>query len=75
MNDILSCWSGIRPLVTDPSKKKDAKDTKSIARNHVISISNQGLITITGGKYTTYRAMAKETVDKAIKGKNKNKNL
>lgn len=68
MNDILSCWSGIRPLVTDPNKKKDAKDTKSIARNHVISISNHGLITVTGGKYTTYRVMAKETVDKAIKG-------
>lgn len=65
MEDILSCWAGIRPLVTDPNKKKD---TKSIARNHVISVSNQGLITITGGKYTTYRAMAKETVDKAIKG-------
>lgn len=61
--DVLSAWSGIRPLVKDP----DAKDTQSLVRNHMINISTGGLLTIAGGKWTTYRAMAEETVDAAIK--------
>uniref|UniRef100_A0A0B7B8B2 glycerol-3-phosphate dehydrogenase n=3 Tax=Arion vulgaris TaxID=1028688 RepID=A0A0B7B8B2_9EUPU len=60
--DVLSAWSGIRPLVSDPNKS----NTQSIARNHVIEISKNKLITIAGGKWTTYRSMAEETVDKAI---------
>ncbi|XP_014905198.1 glycerol-3-phosphate dehydrogenase, mitochondrial isoform X2 [Poecilia latipinna] len=61
--DVLAAWSGIRPLVTDPN----SKDTQSICRNHVVSISDTGLITIAGGKWTTYRAMAQETIDAAVK--------
>ncbi|GAA6059917.1 hypothetical protein JCM10212_005300 [Sporobolomyces blumeae] len=61
--DVLSAWSGLRPLVKDP----DAKDTQSLVRNHLINISQSGLLTIAGGKWTTYRAMAEETVDAAIK--------
>ena len=61
--DVLAAWSGIRPLVVDPS----SKDTKSISRNHVIEVSENNLITIAGGKWTTYRAMASDTVDTAIK--------
>lgn len=61
--DVLSAWSGIRPLVRDP----DAKNTESLVRNHMINISPGGLLTIAGGKWTTYRAMAEETVDAAIK--------
>ncbi|KAF3688411.1 Glycerol-3-phosphate dehydrogenase, mitochondrial [Channa argus] len=60
--DVLAAWSGIRPLVTDPS----SKDTQSICRNHIVSISDSGLVTIAGGKWTTYRAMAEETLDAAI---------
>ncbi|XP_074650932.1 glycerol-3-phosphate dehydrogenase, mitochondrial-like isoform X2 [Tubulanus polymorphus] len=60
--DVLSAWSGIRPLVRDPNKQ----DTQSIARNHIIEISKSKLITIAGGKWTTYRHMAEETVDKAV---------
>ena len=60
--DVLSAWSGIRPLVRDPN----AKDTKSLARNHIIEVSGSNMITIAGGKWTTYRKMAEETVDKAI---------
>ncbi|KAH9495577.1 glycerol-3-phosphate dehydrogenase [Bulinus truncatus] len=60
--DVLSAWSGIRPLVCDPNKS----DTQSIARNHIIEVSKNKLITIAGGKWTTYRLMAEETVDKAI---------
>uniref|UniRef100_A0A7N6B7K0 Glycerol-3-phosphate dehydrogenase, mitochondrial n=1 Tax=Anabas testudineus TaxID=64144 RepID=A0A7N6B7K0_ANATE len=61
--DVLAAWSGIRPLVTDPN----SKDTQSICRNHIVSISDSGLVTIAGGKWTTYRSMAEETLDAAIK--------
>ncbi|EYC19247.1 hypothetical protein Y032_0025g1266 [Ancylostoma ceylanicum] len=61
--DVTSAWSGLRPLVRDPNKK----DTKSLARNHIIEISKSGLITIAGGKWTTYRHMAEETVDACVK--------
>ena len=61
--DVLSAWSGIRPLVLDPSKP----NTESIARNHIIDESKSGLITIAGGKWTTSRSMAEETVDYAVK--------
>lgn len=60
--DVLSAWSGIRPLVSDPNKP----DTQSLARNHIVHVSDSGLVTIAGGKWTTYRAMAAETIDAAI---------
>ncbi|KAM6945483.1 glycerol-3-phosphate dehydrogenase, mitochondrial [Aplochiton taeniatus] len=59
--DVLAAWSGIRPLVTDPN----SKDTQSICRNHIINVSDSGLVTIAGGKWTTYRSMAAETLDAA----------
>lgn len=59
---MLAAWSGIRPLVRDPS----ATDTAGLVRNHMIDVSDSGLLTIAGGKWTTYRAMAQETIDKAI---------
>ncbi|XP_029936217.1 glycerol-3-phosphate dehydrogenase, mitochondrial isoform X1 [Myripristis murdjan] len=61
--DVLAAWSGIRPLVTDPN----SKDTQSICRNHIVSISDSGLVTIAGGKWTTYRSMAEHTLDAAVK--------
>lgn len=61
--DVLSAWSGIRPLAIDPN----AKNTESISRDHVLSEDYPGLITITGGKWTTYRSMAEDAVDAAIK--------
>lgn len=60
--DVLSAWAGIRPLVLDPNKAS----TESIARNHVIHVSDSKLVTIAGGKWTTYRSMALETMDAAI---------
>ncbi|KAK2864989.1 hypothetical protein FQN49_004025 [Arthroderma sp. PD_2] len=62
-DDVLAAWSGIRPLVRDPK----AKNTQSLVRNHLISVSNSGLLTCAGGKWTTYRQMAEEAVDEAIK--------
>ncbi|NXM79085.1 GPDM protein, partial [Serilophus lunatus] len=64
--DVLAAWSGIRPLVTDPS----SKDTQSISRSHVVTVSDSGLVTIAGGKWTTYRAMARDTIDAAIQEHN-----
>ncbi|KAJ8623629.1 hypothetical protein MRB53_032159 [Persea americana] len=61
--DVLSAWSGIRPLAIDPS----AKNTESISRDHVVCEDYPGLITITGGKWTTYRSMAEDAVNAAIK--------
>jgi len=64
--DVLSAWSGIRPLVSDPNKT----DTQSLARNHIVHVSPSNLVTIAGGKWTTYRAMAAEAVDATIKACN-----
>ncbi|WFD34199.1 glycerol-3-phosphate dehydrogenase [Malassezia cuniculi] len=61
-SDVQSAWSGLRPLVKDPA----AKDTQSLVRNHMINISDSGLLTISGGKWTTYREMAEQTVDRAV---------
>lgn len=60
--DVLSAWSGLRPLVRDPGASK----TEGLVRNHMIYVSDSGLLTIAGGKWTTYRAMAEETIDKAV---------
>jgi glycerol-3-phosphate dehydrogenase len=60
--DVLAAWSGLRPLVKDPK----AKNTESLVRNHLIDISDSGLVTCAGGKWTTYRQMAEECVDAAI---------
>jgi glycerol-3-phosphate dehydrogenase len=62
-SDIRSAWSGLRPLVSNPGKA----DTAKLSRDHVIEESQSGLLTITGGKWTTYRKMASDTVDYAVK--------
>ena len=61
--DVLAAWSGLRPLVKDPK----AKNTESLVRNHLVDISASGLLTCAGGKWTTYRQMAEECVDAAVK--------
>lgn len=60
-NDVLSVYAGLRPLV----KVGDAKSTATLSRDHTILISNSGLLTIAGGKWTTYRKMAQDAVDQA----------
>ena len=61
-SDVLSAWAGIRPL----KKATEAKDTASISREHAIYTSPSGLATIIGGKWTTYRSMSSEIMDKVI---------
>lgn len=60
--DIKSIFVGLRPLVKEPN----AKDTSSISREHQVTISKSGLISISGGKWTTYRKMAEDVVDQVI---------
>ena len=60
--DILSVFAGIRPLVKDG----EASSTAALSRDHTIHISSSGLLTIAGGKWTTYRKMAEDAVDHAI---------
>lgn len=59
--DVLSMYCGIRPLVRSPGDK----GTAALARDHVLMISESNLVSITGGKWTTYRKMAEDTVDAA----------
>lgn len=61
--DVLAVWTGIRPLVKDPS----AGNTESICRRHSITLESNGLLTVTGGKWTVYRKMAEDTIDAAVK--------
>ncbi|MEQ2009043.1 MAG: FAD-dependent oxidoreductase [Limisphaerales bacterium] len=60
--DILSVTAGLRPLVKLPG----AKSTAALPRDHVVLVSPGGLITVAGGKWTTYRKMAADAVDKAV---------
>ena len=59
--DILSMFAGLRPLV----RSGEARATAALARDHSVTVSSAGLVTISGGKWTTYRKMAEETVDRA----------
>ena len=61
-DDVLSVFTGIRPLV----KGDKSARTASLSRDHVIRISPSGLVTITGGKWTTVRKMAEDCVDRVI---------
>ena len=60
-SDVLSAYAGLRPLV----KVGDSKNTAALSRDHTILISKAGLLTIAGGKWTTYRKMAEDAVDQA----------
>ena len=62
--DVLCIFAGLRPLAASPDNKAS---TKEVSRRHKITLSQSGLLTIIGGKWTTYRCMAEETIDKAIK--------
>lgn len=61
MSDILSVFSGIRPL----AKAGGGGNTAQLSRDHTISVSKSGLVTMAGGKWTTYRHMAEDLIDTA----------
>lgn len=62
--DVLSVFAGLRPLAAQGNHNGK---TKEISRSHKLMTSPSGLVTITGGKWTTYRKMAEDTVDEAIR--------
>ena len=64
--DVLAVFAGLRPLA---APEKEGQSTKEVSRSHKIFVSETGLITITGGKWTTYRKIAEDIIDKAISEK------
>jgi glycerol-3-phosphate dehydrogenase len=58
--DIRSVWVGLRPLVKPPDR--DANGTKELSRQHTVLVEPSGLVTVTGGKWTTYRSMAEDVL-------------
>ncbi len=64
-SDVLSVFAGIRPLVKGPGRDNKAMRTASLSRDHFIEINRSGLLTICGGKWTTFRHMAEDCVDQA----------
>ncbi len=63
-DDIRCIFAGLRPLAADPD---NPSSTKEVSRRHKITLYPSGLLSIIGGKWTSYRRMAEETIDKAIK--------
>ena len=62
--DVRSVWVGLRPLVKP--QKTTSGNTKGISREHTILISESGLVTVTGGKWTTYRVMAEDVLQQCL---------
>jgi len=76
-DDVLAVYAGLRPLVAEPaadSREHDAagtgteKPTTKLSREHVVDAPLPGLVSIAGGKFTTYRLMARDVVDAAVAG-------
>ncbi len=64
--DILSVFAGLRPLARPTDEVVREAESKKVSREHAIEVSSSGLVTITGGKWTTYRRMAEQVVDVAM---------
>lgn len=63
-SDVLSVWVGLRPLVRPDDQ--ESGNTKAISREHTVRISPSGLVTVTGGKWTTYRSMAEDVLRQCV---------
>jgi glycerol-3-phosphate dehydrogenase len=61
-NDIVGTWAGLRPLVRGAGSER----TADLSRRHSVTMSSSGVVTVTGGKLTTYRRMAADTVDEIV---------
>jgi glycerol-3-phosphate dehydrogenase len=64
--DVTGVWAGLRPLVRPTADAGDAPRTADLSRRHVVEISSSGIVRVNGGKLTTYRAMAEDTVDAVV---------
>jgi len=65
--DVLSVWVGLRPLVKASSDEE--QNTKALSREHTVLVGHSGLVTVTGGKWTTYRAMAEDVLTECAEHK------
>jgi len=63
--DVRSVWVGLRPLVK-PVAAEAGGATQKLSREHTVQVAASGLVTVTGGKWTTYRAMAEDVLDRAM---------
>jgi glycerol-3-phosphate dehydrogenase len=65
--DITGLWTGLRPLLAPlPGKNAPSERTADLSRRHTVRTSSSGVVTVTGGKLTTYRKMAEDTVDAVV---------
>ena len=65
--DVTGVWAGLRPLLAPPDKGGHVSErTADLSRRHTVSTSTHGVVTVTGGKLTTYRKMAQDTVDVVV---------
>ncbi len=65
--DVTGVWAGLRPLLARPTKGQHvSKRTSDLSRRHTVRLSAHGVVTVTGGKLTTYRKMAQDTVDAVV---------
>ncbi len=65
--DVTGAWAGLRPLVSAPGSGAGAGTTADLSRRHTVNTAQSGVVTVTGGKLTTYRQMAQDTVDEVAK--------
>ncbi|HXX88812.1 MAG TPA: glycerol-3-phosphate dehydrogenase/oxidase [Acidimicrobiales bacterium] len=66
-SDVTGVWAGVRPLLVPPAGHHVSARTADMSRRHTVRVSPHGLVTVTGGKLTTYRRMAQDTVDAAVR--------
>jgi len=66
-HDVTGVWAGLRPLLASGSGRRVSARTADLSRRHTVQVSSHGLVTVTGGKLTTYRRMAEDTVDTVVK--------
>jgi len=64
--DITGVWAGLRPLVKAVSDDRAAARTADLSRRHLVKTSDDGIVTVNGGKLTTYREMASDAVDEVV---------
>jgi len=66
-SDVRSVWVGLRPLVKPGGADSDSgENTKAISREHTVLVGRSGMVTVTGGKWTTYRAMAEDVLERCF---------
>jgi glycerol-3-phosphate dehydrogenase len=72
-SDVRSIWAGLRPLVQAPAadpapgQRAPGGSTQRLSREHLVRVAESGLVTVTGGKWTTYRAMAEDVLEQAMR--------